>query len=121
MGAFGSRSADPSSVRQKTATTSRLEIACEVAGPVNGPPIVLLHGWPDDPRTWDEMGVFLHEAGFRTIAPYLRGFGPTRFRSATTMRSGQLSALGQDVLECLDALDIRRCTIIGHDWGAAIA
>ena len=58
--------------------TERLSIACEVSGPANGSPVFLMHGWPDDVRTWDRILPSLHAAGYRTIAPYLRGFGPTR-------------------------------------------
>lgn len=82
---------------------------------------MLLHGWPDSTRTWDGLLAPLHEAGFRTIAPSLRGFGGTQFRRAETFRSGQLAALGQDLLDCLDALGIERCAVIGHDWGARAA
>src|SRR5437016_5845086 len=80
-------------------STPSLSIACEVSGPTRGRPTLLLHGWPDDARTWDRILPALHGAGRRTIVPYLRGCGPTRFRSRQTARSGQLVALGQDVLE----------------------
>ena len=110
-----------SSVRSITVTTPVLDIACELSGPEDGNPVMLLHGWPDDARTWDEIIPTLHATGLRTIVPSLRGFGETRFRSAHTMRSGQLSALGQDVIDCLDALSIQRCAIVGHDWGARAA
>jgi pimeloyl-ACP methyl ester carboxylesterase len=101
--------------------TELLDIAFEREGPDGGPPVVLLHGWPDDVRTWDRLRPALHELGFQTIAPYLRGYGPTRFRSAEAMRSGQLSALGQDLLDFADALGLAQFTAIGHDWGARAA
>lgn len=110
-----------SSVRSITVTTPILDIACELSGPESGHPVMLLHGWPDDIRTWDGIVPKLHENGLRTVVPSLRGFGKTRFRSAKTLRSGQLSALGQDLLDCLDALNIDRCAIVGHDWGARAA
>jgi pimeloyl-ACP methyl ester carboxylesterase len=103
------------------AATPTLDVAFEPSGPETGKPIVLLHGWPDDVRTWDGVLPALHAAGFRTIAPYLRGCGPTRFRSAGTMRSGQLSALGRDVLDLAEALRLDRFAVVGHDWGARAA
>jgi pimeloyl-ACP methyl ester carboxylesterase len=59
--------------------TQLLNLAYEESGPTSGFPVVLLHGWPDDVRTWDGVVARLHDSGFRTITPYLRGFGPTRF------------------------------------------
>jgi pimeloyl-ACP methyl ester carboxylesterase len=101
--------------------TPVLDVALERAGPANGPVALLLHGWPDDVHTWDRLAPALHEMGLHTITPYLRGYGPTRFRAADSMRSGQLSALGQDVLDLADALDLHRFAVIGHDWGARAA
>ena len=101
--------------------TPVLDIAVEITGPPDGPPVVLLHGWPDDIRTWDKILPTLHTAGFRTIAPYLRGFGATQFRSVETRRSGQLSALGQDLLDLADGLGFATFAVIGHDWGARAA
>lgn len=97
-----------------------LSIAAEVAGPADGRPAILLHGWPDDPRTWDEVAPALHAAGFRTIAPYLRGFGETVFHEGAP-RSGDLEALGRDVIDLMDGLDLPRAVLIGHDWGARAA
>jgi pimeloyl-ACP methyl ester carboxylesterase len=102
-------------------TTPTLTIGCEISGPESGAPAVLLHGWPDDARTWDRLLPALHAAGRRTFVPYLRGHGPTRFRDARTMRSGQLAALGRDVLDLADALGLARFAVIGHDWGARAA
>ena len=79
--------------------TPTLSIGCEVSGAEDERPVILLHGWPDDIRTWDRILPSLHQARFRTIVPYLRGFGATRYRSSETTRSGQLSALGQDLFE----------------------
>ena len=101
--------------------TPRLHIGVEISGPDNGRPLILLHGWPDDVRTWDRIRPALHGAGMRTIVPYLRGYGPTRFRDAKTMRSGQLAALGQDVLDLADAMGLRSFDVAGHDWGARAA
>jgi pimeloyl-ACP methyl ester carboxylesterase len=104
-----------------TVETSTLLIACEISGPEGGYPIVLMHGWPDDVRTWDAILPSVHAAGFRTFTPFLRGFGPTRFRSATTPRCGQLTALAQDLLDLADALSLERFAVVGHDWGARAA
>jgi pimeloyl-ACP methyl ester carboxylesterase len=103
------------------AATPILDIAYETGGPVDGPPVLLLHGWPDDVRTYDRIAPALHERGFRTIAPWLRGFGPTRFRSADTSRSGEIAAMAADALDLADALGLERFAIVGHDWGARIA
>ncbi len=98
-----------------------LDIACEVAGPPEGVPVILLHGWPYDPRTYDAMVLPLTGAGCRTIVPYLRGFGPTRFLSAQTPRSGQQGALGQDLIELMNALSLNRAALVGYDWGGRAA
>ena len=89
-----------------TVETATLSVGCELSGPETERPVILLHGWPDDVRTWDRTTPALHAAGLRTIVPYLRGFGRTRFRSAATMRSGQLSALGQDLPDLADMLGL---------------
>jgi pimeloyl-ACP methyl ester carboxylesterase len=101
--------------------TPSLSIGCEVSGPPDGAPTILLHGWPDDARTWDRVLPALHAAGRRTIVPYLRGCGPTRFASAHIRRNGQLVALGQDVLDLADAMELRTFAVVGHDWGARAA
>jgi pimeloyl-ACP methyl ester carboxylesterase len=101
--------------------TPSLAIAAELSGPEDGRPVVLLHGWPDDARTWDRVLPALHAAGCRTIAPFLRGVGPTRFRSPNVMRSGQLAALGQDLLDLADAMSLSSFSVVGHDWGARAA
>jgi pimeloyl-ACP methyl ester carboxylesterase len=104
-----------------TLETPTLAIGCESSGPEDGYPVILLHGWPDDIRTWDRTLPALHAARFRTIVPYLRGFGATRFRFPGTMRSGQLSALGQDLLDLADGLALEHFAVVGHDWGARAA
>jgi pimeloyl-ACP methyl ester carboxylesterase len=103
------------------ATTPTLRSAYGTGGPADGPPVLLLHGWPDDPRTWDKVVPELQAAGFRTIVPYLRGFGPTSFLSKDTMRSGEMVAMAQDALDLADALKIGRFAVVGQDWGARIA
>jgi pimeloyl-ACP methyl ester carboxylesterase len=101
--------------------TSALEVAYEETGRPGGTPIILLHGWPYDPRCYDEVVPPLVDAGCRVIVPYLRGFGPTRFLSADTPRSGQQAALGNDLREFLDALGIARAVLAGYDWGGRAA
>jgi pimeloyl-ACP methyl ester carboxylesterase len=99
------------------AATPELDIAYEEWGPRKKEVVILLHGFPDDPRAWDAVAAALAEAGCRVIVPYLRGFGPTRFRRADAMRSGQQAAIGQDVLQLMDALHLPQATLSGYDWG----
>lgn len=105
----------------KRVRTKALEIAYEESGPPDGAPVLLLHGWPYDPRTYDGVAPRLNDAGCRTIAPYLRGFGPTRFLSADTPRSGQQAALGKDLLDLMDALALPGAALVGYDWGGRAA
>src|SRR5258705_10953231 len=99
----------------KRIQTDVLEIAYEESGRPDGVPVLLMHGWPYDPRTYDEVAPALVAAGCRTIVPYLRGFGPTRFLRTDTPRSGQQAALGKDLLDLMDALDISRAALVGYD------
>jgi pimeloyl-ACP methyl ester carboxylesterase len=86
-------------------------------GPVDGWPVVLSHGFPFDVHAYDDVVPALVAGGARIIRPYLRGFGPTRFRSVDTQRTGQQAALGSDLLALLDALDLRTAILAGYDWG----
>jgi len=95
-----------------------LAVAYYDFGPEDGRPVMLVHGWPDDALTWGRVLPTLHDGGFRTIVPYLRGFGETRFRDDAAMRSGTLAALGQDILDLADALGLKKFDVVGHDWGA---
>lgn len=101
----------------RTVTTDTLEIACLEFGSADGWPVVLSHGFPYDPHAYDEVASRLAEAGARVVVPYLRGFGPTRFLSDATMRSGEQAALGKDLVDLLDALGIERAILAGYDWG----
>jgi pimeloyl-ACP methyl ester carboxylesterase len=101
--------------------TPTLDIAYEESGSATGTPVLLLHGWPYDPRCYDEVVPPLAAAGCRVIVPYLRGFGATRFLSADTPRAGQQAALGNDLRELLDALGIERAALAGYDWGGRAA
>jgi pimeloyl-ACP methyl ester carboxylesterase len=104
-----------------TLQTPRLTLAYEAHGPAQGEPIVLLHGFPYDPRCYDQVAPVLAGKGYRVIVPYLRGYGPTRFRSEATMRSGQQAALAQDLLDLLDGLSISQAAVAGYDWGGRAA
>jgi len=101
--------------------TAVLDVAYERSGPEKAVPVVLLHGFPYDPRAFDNVVALLNQAGFRTIVPYLRGYGATRLLSPDIPRSGEQAALGQDLLELLDALKIQRAVLAGFDWGGRAA
>jgi pimeloyl-ACP methyl ester carboxylesterase len=111
----------PASPVIKHARTKTLDIAYEESGPQNGIPVLLLHGFPYDPRCYDDMVPSLVAAGCRTIVPYLRGYGATRFLSADTPRSGQQAAMGNDTIELMDALGLSRAAMVGFDWGGRAA
>lgn len=101
-----------------TIDTSLLRIAYEEWNPDAARTVVLLHGWPDSPRCWSGIAPALAQQGWRVLVPALRGFSPTRFLREDTPRTGQLSALGRDLLEFIDALGLQRPALVGHDWGA---
>jgi pimeloyl-ACP methyl ester carboxylesterase len=105
----------------QTVTTSAIHIVYEQTGPDSGEPILLLHGFPYDVRAYDRVLGLLEEKNRRLIVPYLRGFGPTRYRSPETLCSGQQAALGKDIVDLLDALKIKRATLVGYDWGGRAA
>ena len=105
----------------KRARTKTLEIAYHESGAADGTPVLLMHGFPYDARAYDEVAPRLAAAGCRAIVPYLRGYGETRFLSPDTPRSGQQAALGNDLLELLDALGIRSAALAGYDWGGRAA
>jgi pimeloyl-ACP methyl ester carboxylesterase len=100
--------------------TPTLEISYEEHGPASGVPVILLHGFPDDPRAYDGVWPLLPE-GCRVLVPYLRGYGETRFLSASTPRSGQQAALGADQRDFMDALGIESAVVGGYDWGGRAA
>jgi len=105
---------------RKNVRTTTLDVAYEESGAASGAPVILLHGWPYDPRDYDQV-ISLIGASCRIIVPYLRGFGATRFLSADTPRSGQQAALGNDLHELMDALGIERAVLAGYDWGGRAA
>jgi pimeloyl-ACP methyl ester carboxylesterase len=116
--AFSQPVATPPVKRVRTPT---LEIAYEESGPETGFPVLLMHGFPYDPRCYDEVVPALVSRGHRAIVPYLRGYGATRFLSTETFRSGQQAAIGQDLLDLMDALRLPRAVLVGFDWGGRAA
>jgi pimeloyl-ACP methyl ester carboxylesterase len=104
-----------------TVRTPILEIGYEEWGDAAGAPVVLLHGFPDDAHAWDAVAPPLAARGHRVLAPYLRGYGPTRFLDADAPRMAQQAAIGQDLLDFLDALGIERAALAGYDWGGRAA
>ena len=98
-----------------------LNVGYAEAGPANGRPIILLHGWPYDIHSYVDVAPLLASAGYRVIVPYLRGYGTTRFLSAETFRNGQPSVVAVDIAALMDALKIDKAVIAGFDWGARTA
>jgi pimeloyl-ACP methyl ester carboxylesterase len=95
-----------------------LNIGYAEAGPANGPVVILLHGWPYDIYSYVDVVPVLAQAGYRVIVPYLRGYGTTRFRSASTPRNGQQAVVAIDVVALMDALKVEKAVLGGYDWGA---
>jgi pimeloyl-ACP methyl ester carboxylesterase len=108
-------------MQQHRVRTPVLEIAFEEHGPPDGPPAILLHGFPDDVRAWDGVAPVLAADGMRVLVPWLRGYGPTRSLDPATPRSGQQAALGADLRDFMDALGIGQALLAGYDWGGRAA
>jgi pimeloyl-ACP methyl ester carboxylesterase len=104
-----------------TVRTPTLEIGYEEWGETAGAPVVLLHGFPDDAHAWNGVAPPLAARGSRVLAPYLRGYGPTRFLDAGAPRMAQQAAIGQDLLDFMDAVGIERAALAGYDWGGRAA
>ena len=98
-----------------------LSVGYAEAGPADGPPVLLLHGWPYDIYSFAEATPLLAAAGYRVIVPFVRGYGTTRFLSAGTPRNGQQAVLAADVIALMDALSIGRAILAGFDWGGRSA
>ena len=98
-----------------------LNVGYAEAGPANGRPVILLHGWPYDIYSFVDVAPLLAAKGYRVIVPYLRGYGSTRFLSNETLRNGQPSALASDIVALIDALKIQKAILGGFDWGARTA
>src|SRR5271169_1983006 len=105
----------------KTIDAGVLNVAYDEYGPAGGWPCILGHGFPYDVHAYSDTAPILAKAGARVIVPYLRGFGPTRFLSAETPRSGEQAALGADLLALMDALRLERGILAGYDWGGRAA
>jgi pimeloyl-ACP methyl ester carboxylesterase len=95
-----------------------LNVGYAEAGPADGPPVILMHGWPYDIHSFVDVAPLLASAGYRVIVPHLRGYGSTRFLSSDTFRNGQPSALAVDLIALMDALKIEKPILAGFDWGA---
>src|SRR5689334_5594163 len=130
LGRLGSADAQPGKINPikpgtNTSFTSLKQIDAGVlnvgyaeAGPIGGPPVILVHGWPYDIYSFVDVAPLLAAAGYRVIVPYLRGYGTTRFLSADTFRNAQQSAVALDIIALMDALKIQKATLAGFDWGA---
>ncbi len=105
----------------KYVETKQLNIAYQEIGPSDGIPIFLLHGFPYDVHSYNDVSKQLSSKSFRCIIPFLRGYGLTSFKSPATMRSGQQAALGADLLDLMDVLDIPTAILGGYDWGGRAA
>ena len=98
-----------------------LNVGYAEAGPADGEPVILLHGWPYDIYSFVDVAPLLASAGYHVIVPYLRGYGPTHFLSDATRRNGQPSVIALDIIALMDALKIEKATLAGFDWGARTA
>src|SRR5580692_3456315 len=105
----------------KQIKTGLLNVGYAEDGPADGPPVLLLHGWPYDIHSYVDVAPLLAAKGYRVIVPYLRGYGTTSFLSSATMRNAQQSAVALDVIALMDALKIQKATFAGFDWGARTA
>src|SRR5439155_19263388 len=116
-----SRPTPSSSDSLKQIDAGVLNVGYAEAGPANGPPVILLHGWPYDIHAFEEVAAILAAKGYRVIMPYLRGYGTTRFLSAGTMRNGEQAAIAVDAIALMDALKIQKAIMGGFDWGSRTA
>ena len=105
----------------RTLDAGVLRVALHETGPADGPPVFLMHGFPYDIHAYVQVAPLLAAKGCRVTVPYLRGFGPTRFLSGATPRSGEQAALGADLLALMDALNIGQAVLAGYDWGGRAA
>jgi pimeloyl-ACP methyl ester carboxylesterase len=123
LGACGGvpRRINAQTVTARQIVTPVLNIGYEDSGAAQGFPIILLHGFPDDVRAFDQVTPPLVKAGYRTLVPYLRGYGATRFRDTTAPRTAEQAAIGQDVIDFADALKLGRFAVCGYDWGGRAA
>lgn len=120
-GAVAQAATDPVFGALKHVDAGLLNVAYAEAGPADGPVVILLHGWPYDIHSYAEVAPQLAAKGYHVLVPYARGYGETRFLSASTRRNGEPAALAVDVIDFMDALKIKRAVLAGYDWGARSA
>jgi len=121
-GTASAQSASPRSFGPiKQIDAGALNVGYVDAGPASGPPVILLHGWPYDIHSFVDVVPTLTTAGYRTIVPYLRGYGSTHFRSNDAVRNGQPAAVVVDITDLMDALKIKSAIFGAFDWGARTA
>ena len=125
---FGYRSPQPVKVRPhacfdslKHVRAGVLDVGYAEAGPADGPPVILLHGWPYDIHSYVDVAPLLASSGYRTLVPYLRGYGTTRFVSSRTFRNGQQAVVALDMIALMDALKIPKAIVAGCGWGSRTA
>ena len=97
--------------------TPFLKIAYEEHGDSKDFPIILLHGFPYDARSWDEVVPLLVRSGYRVFVPYIRGYGVTEFLDSDVPRTAQQSAIAQDLIDLIDSLGLNQVGLAGFDWG----
>ena len=117
VGARSSEAQSGAGPRVRMVETPILDIGYEEHGDSEGFPIILLHGFPYDVRSWDGVAPPLADAGYRVLVPYLRGYGLTRFRDSDVLRTAEQAAIAQDVIDFADALSLEQCALAGFDWG----
>ena len=98
-----------------------LNVSYFETGPIDGVPVILLHGFPYDIHSYLEVVPVLSNARCRVIVPYLRGYGKTSFLAKKTLRSGQQAALGYDLLNLMNSIKIDKAILAGYDWGGRAA
>jgi pimeloyl-ACP methyl ester carboxylesterase len=118
---YGTTRASESLGTLRQVSAGVLNVGYAEAGPSNGRPVILLHGWPYDIQSFADVVPLLASAGYRVVVPYLRGYGTTSFLSSDTFRNGQQAALALDVIALMDALGIDKAVVAGFDWGARTA
>src|SRR4051794_19794308 len=100
----GAKSVSPMLDRLKQVRAGVLDVGHVEVGPGHGQAVLLLHGWPYDIHSFEEVAPALADAGYRVVVPYLRGYGTTRFLSDDTNRNGQQAALAVDAIALMNAL-----------------
>jgi pimeloyl-ACP methyl ester carboxylesterase len=126
IGTAGAADAPPAGTARAFAPLKQIDagvlnVGYAEAGPAEGPPVILLHGWPYDIYSFVEVAPLVAAAGYRVIVPYLRGYGTTTFRSSSTVRNGQQAAIAVDTIALMDALRIQKAVLAAFDWGARTA